>query len=310
MSARLGECVRVEGANGVQLVGVYSTAATAAERAWLLSSFPPSRQSVVSCGGGAEPPSSARWHHTRDRESLALPFRESRRRLGHTADIFNFVIWSCVFLLDRVTTHRNRLATWNGPLEATRPLLRRLWPLISKIRSSQRILKISSRCRPVWRSCGAKSQKLGTTRLSCLQTHAVTVSIHRTLLPLHALTCYSAKWREPIEKSGLLQYYLDNLAPDSLPTTSSTQLLRAIGNSVADCDDSRAVTLPFLKQIAACLRKEALRTVALSVLYNICLGYRKCPLAANTMADADKDRTCAKGSRSPETRPRSRKVTE
>ncbi|KAK8235623.1 hypothetical protein HDK90DRAFT_251947 [Phyllosticta capitalensis] len=93
-------------------------------------------------------------------------------------------------------------------------------------------------------------------------------------LELLANTCRNPKWREPIEKSGLLQYYLDNLAPDSLPTTSSTQLLRAIGNSVADCDDSRAVTLPFLKQIAACLRKEALRTVALSVLYNICLGYQ------------------------------------
>ncbi|KAK7556841.1 hypothetical protein IWX49DRAFT_586792 [Phyllosticta citricarpa] len=89
-----------------------------------------------------------------------------------------------------------------------------------------------------------------------------------------ANTCRNPKWREPVEKSGLLQYYLDNLDPDAPPAMSSTQLLRAIGNSVADRDDSRSVTLPFMKKFAACLRKEELQTVALSVLYNICLGYQ------------------------------------
>ncbi|KAK7538604.1 uncharacterized protein J3D65DRAFT_336216 [Phyllosticta citribraziliensis] len=93
-------------------------------------------------------------------------------------------------------------------------------------------------------------------------------------LELLANTCRNPKWREPVEKSGLLHYYLDNLDPDALPATSSTQLLRAIGNGVADRDESRSVTLPFLKNIAACLRKETLQTVALSVLYNTCLGYQ------------------------------------
>ncbi|GME63370.1 hypothetical protein GTA08_BOTSDO05633 [Neofusicoccum parvum] len=81
------------------------------------------------------------------------------------------------------------------------------------------------------------------------------------------------KWREPIEKSGLLKYYLENLGPAALPTASSKQLLRAVGNGVADRDESRAVVLPFLDKIISCLQDPALTPVAISVLYNTCLGY-------------------------------------
>ncbi|KAF4306922.1 hypothetical protein GTA08_BOTSDO05633 [Botryosphaeria dothidea] len=93
------------------------------------------------------------------------------------------------------------------------------------------------------------------------------------LLELLADASRDQKWREPIEKSGLLKYHLENLDPATLPATSSKQLLRAIGNGVADRDESRAVVLPFLDKIISCLQNPALAPVAISVLYNTCLGY-------------------------------------
>ncbi|KAL1650247.1 hypothetical protein SLS58_001058 [Diplodia intermedia] len=85
--------------------------------------------------------------------------------------------------------------------------------------------------------------------------------------------CRDPKWREPIEQSGILKYYLESLDAASLPTASSKQLLRAVGNGVADRDESRAVVLPFLDKIMSCLQNPALLPVAVSVLYNTCLGY-------------------------------------
>ncbi|KAK0662261.1 hypothetical protein DIS24_g2041 [Lasiodiplodia hormozganensis] len=85
--------------------------------------------------------------------------------------------------------------------------------------------------------------------------------------------CRDPKWREPIEQSGILKYYLENLDAASLPPASSKQLLRAIGNGVADRDESRAVVLAFLDKIMSCLQNPALLPVAISVLYNTCLGY-------------------------------------
>lgn len=93
------------------------------------------------------------------------------------------------------------------------------------------------------------------------------------LLELLADASRDQKWREPVEKSGLLKYHLENLDPATLPATSSKQLLRAIGNGVADRDESRAVVLPFLDKIISCLQNPALAPVAISVLYNTCLGY-------------------------------------
>lgn len=89
------------------------------------------------------------------------------------------------------------------------------------------------------------------------------------------LTRRPAKWREPIEQSGILKHYLENLDAASLPPASSKQLLRAIGNGVADRDESRAVVLAFLDKIMSCLQTPALLPVAISVLYNTCLGYGK-----------------------------------
>ncbi|KKY21203.1 putative gtp binding protein [Diplodia seriata] len=93
------------------------------------------------------------------------------------------------------------------------------------------------------------------------------------LIELLADACRDPKWREPIEQSGILKYYLESLDAASLPTASSKQLLRAVGNGVADRDESRAVVLPFLDKIMSCLQNPALLPVAVSVLYNTCLGY-------------------------------------
>ncbi|OJD39781.1 gtp binding protein [Diplodia corticola] len=85
--------------------------------------------------------------------------------------------------------------------------------------------------------------------------------------------CRDPTWREPIERAGLLKYCLESLDAAELPVDSSKQLLRAIGNGVADRDESRAVVLPFLDKIMSCLQNPALLPVAISVLYNTCLGY-------------------------------------
>ncbi|KAF2144943.1 uncharacterized protein K452DRAFT_356293 [Aplosporella prunicola CBS 121167] len=90
---------------------------------------------------------------------------------------------------------------------------------------------------------------------------------------LLADACRKSSWREPVEQSGLLKYYLEKLDHATLPTEVSKQLLRAVGNAVADRDESRAVVLPCLEKVVSCLQDRTLMPMAISVLYNVSLGY-------------------------------------
>ncbi|KAF2086787.1 hypothetical protein K490DRAFT_66564 [Saccharata proteae CBS 121410] len=84
--------------------------------------------------------------------------------------------------------------------------------------------------------------------------------------------CLSRLWREPVEKSGLLKYCLEKLDRPDITSESLVELLRAIGNGVADRDTSRDIALPYLSKIIEKLNNS---DVAISVLYNIGLDYEQ-----------------------------------
>ncbi|KAI8958818.1 armadillo-type protein [Daldinia sp. FL1419] len=91
------------------------------------------------------------------------------------------------------------------------------------------------------------------------------------------------KWRIPLGKSGLLDFFLDLIKGDDPDPDLVSHALRATGNSCADQDDNRqrVVDSGCLAQIVKLLTHDSLLRFAIPVLFNICVDYEPAQAAVS-----------------------------
>ena len=102
------------------------------------------------------------------------------------------------------------------------------------------------------------------------------------------LTLEIVAWRVPFGDSGILSFFLQLNAEDTLKPALQIHTLRIIGNSCADTDENRARVVEgnHLGPIILRLKDEALTPFAVPVLYNIMVDYGQLdlpfPLSSHT----------------------------
>ncbi|KAL5117522.1 hypothetical protein ACEQ8H_004552 [Pleosporales sp. CAS-2024a] len=87
-------------------------------------------------------------------------------------------------------------------------------------------------------------------------------------------------WQTPFRETGILALALKNLDSSDAPTPLRKQYLRVIGNCVADNDLNREVVTKDLQKLASLITDEALNTIALIVLFNLCNDFDPAKAAA------------------------------
>ncbi|KAI0844232.1 armadillo-type protein [Daldinia vernicosa] len=91
------------------------------------------------------------------------------------------------------------------------------------------------------------------------------------------------RWRIPLGRSGLLDFFLGLIKGDELDPDLATHTLRVTGNSCADQDENRqrVVDSGCLPQLVKLLTHDSLLQVAIPVLFNICVDYEPAQAAAS-----------------------------
>ncbi|KAI1468977.1 armadillo-type protein [Daldinia caldariorum] len=91
------------------------------------------------------------------------------------------------------------------------------------------------------------------------------------------------KWRIPLGRSGLLDFFLSLIKEDELDPDLVAQALRVTGNSCADQNENRqrVVDSGCLTQLVKLLTHDSLLRFAIPVLYNICVDYEPAQAAAS-----------------------------
>ncbi|EPQ63473.1 Bgt-2310 [Blumeria graminis f. sp. tritici] len=84
------------------------------------------------------------------------------------------------------------------------------------------------------------------------------------------------KWRAPLGKSGVVNFYLEILSCHELRHPLKKHVLRLLGNSCADLDENReliASSVNYLPSIILQLKDSTVLPYTLPVLFNICVDY-------------------------------------
>jgi hypothetical protein len=93
------------------------------------------------------------------------------------------------------------------------------------------------------------------------------------------LTLETVAWRAPYGDSGILAFFLDVIAADTMRAALLRHTLRVIGNSCADTDANRARVVEGnnLPSIIRRVQDEAFVPFTVPVLYNILVDYGEHP---------------------------------
>ncbi|KAI0376066.1 ARM repeat-containing protein [Hypomontagnella monticulosa] len=90
------------------------------------------------------------------------------------------------------------------------------------------------------------------------------------------------RWRIPLGRSGLVDFFLGLLEGDEIDPDLTAHALRVIGNSCADQDENRqrVVDSGRMPQLVKLLTHDSLLKFAIPVLFNICVDYEPAQVAA------------------------------
>ncbi|KAI1208650.1 ARM repeat-containing protein [Annulohypoxylon truncatum] len=98
-----------------------------------------------------------------------------------------------------------------------------------------------------------------------------------------AIGSREVRWRIPLGKSGLLEFFLGIIKGDDLDPDLTSLALRIIGNTCADQDENRQLVVDSgrLPDLVKLLTHDTLLQFAIPVLYNICVDYEPAQIAAS-----------------------------